>query len=479
MSFFKYNRDGYVVRVENVAPSVSSQEIVELFSNLIGDVDKCSGFMGEGNRRFLELSFSSQDASKKALCMTGYTVAGVPLSVSPMHAIASNRVLKHNKQPDNRRNLYVLGLPFDLTKSELVEIFSRYGAVAHAVILATVDNASRRRGFIVMGTHAEARIAMEGLSRKEIKGHTIDVSWAVVQRSQGFLDGGDRTVMLSNPSGSPPTSPSVDAEPAMSTPLSNISTPALATPLLGQNLPLSASDHFCASTTLLVTNLPAPLFSSSSDLYPLLCPFGEVKHVKILSSNPSVLPQGTISVIVEYTSFTSARDARDTLRGQVYANQPLQVDFWGSNSAPTGIDSMDRGSTMDLKARLNPHAPPFTINSANFNDPTLRSSPYLRQRDLNVFENVTHGWNALQSAPLTPVPTTPYNNCLLPPPVTHRPSSAPSRYVGPVMTAPSNEQLGPSIWSTEGRFSRASPWSHSSHDLPNLSSPAFNSSYLA
>ena len=83
-----------------------------------------------------------------------------------------------------------------------MEIFSRYGTVCHAVILATVDNASRRRGFVVMSSHEQAKCAMNSLSRKEIKsvfsyllltestnlcgrGHIIDVSWAVVQRSGG------------------------------------------------------------------------------------------------------------------------------------------------------------------------------------------------------------------------------------------------------------------------------------------------------
>ena len=56
-----------------------------------------------------------------------------------------------------------------ITRAELVEIFSRYGRVSHAVILATSDNASRRRGFIVMSTHAEARFALHSLSRTEIK----------------------------------------------------------------------------------------------------------------------------------------------------------------------------------------------------------------------------------------------------------------------------------------------------------------------
>ena len=57
----------------------------------------------------------------------------------------------------------------DVIRAELVEIFSRYGRVSHAVILATSDNASRRRGFIVMSTHAEARLALHSLSRTEIK----------------------------------------------------------------------------------------------------------------------------------------------------------------------------------------------------------------------------------------------------------------------------------------------------------------------
>ncbi|CAL1699708.1 unnamed protein product [Somion occarium] len=412
--------------------------------------------------------------------MSGYNVAGVPLSVTAMQPMESNRVFKQGKQPDMRRNLYVLGLPFDLTKAEFVEIFSRYGTVSHAVILATVDNASRRRGFVVMSTYNEARCAMDALSRKEIKGHTIDVSWAVVQRSQGFLDGGDRTVMLSNQPNSPsPVLPSFESEQMVSTPSSCVSTPAIATPLIDQSIPLPASDHLSATTSLLVTNLPATLFSTNSDLYPLFCPFGEVKHIKILGSNPSSLAQGTVSVLVEYTSFEAARDARDSLRGQVYASQPVRVDFWGSNtSTPTGIDQWNRGSSLDMKARLNPHAPPFMINPGSINGHTLEApSPFLRQKDLNLYENGSHGWNALQSAPLTPIPT-PYNNCLLPPPVTNRPSSAPSRYVGPAMTCPQDEQVDYIGWNDQARIARAMPWSSSSHDLPNLSTPSLRSPYL-
>lgn len=89
------------------------------------------------------------------------------------------------RSSDTRRNLYVLGLPFDLSlwvshfiiratpqrqsRTELSSIFSHFGTVIHSVILATVDNASRRRGFVVMSTHAEAKAAMDNISQTTIR----------------------------------------------------------------------------------------------------------------------------------------------------------------------------------------------------------------------------------------------------------------------------------------------------------------------
>ena len=54
-------------------------------------------------------------------------------------------------------------------RSEFVALFSRFGTVCHCVILATLDNASRRRGFVVMSSNEEARLAMSALSRTQIK----------------------------------------------------------------------------------------------------------------------------------------------------------------------------------------------------------------------------------------------------------------------------------------------------------------------
>jgi hypothetical protein len=54
-------------------------------------------------------------------------------------------------------------------RGEFADAFSRYGVVSHCVILATVDNSSRRRGFVVMSSHEEAKSAMVHLSRTQIK----------------------------------------------------------------------------------------------------------------------------------------------------------------------------------------------------------------------------------------------------------------------------------------------------------------------
>ena len=103
-------------------------------------------------------------------------------------------------------HLFSLGGANQRSRLELYSLFSRFGTVTHFVILATVDNASRRRGFVVMSNHAEAKVAMDKISQTNIRyvaamathlhplldhllrrGSIVDVSWAVVQRSQGEL----------------------------------------------------------------------------------------------------------------------------------------------------------------------------------------------------------------------------------------------------------------------------------------------------
>ncbi len=70
---------------------------------------------------------------------------------------------------DERRNLYVLGVPQHFTLEQLKSLFDPFGRVLHAVILAVLDAFSRRRGFVVMSTNQEAVNAMKRLSGKVIQ----------------------------------------------------------------------------------------------------------------------------------------------------------------------------------------------------------------------------------------------------------------------------------------------------------------------
>ncbi|THV01968.1 RNA-binding domain-containing protein, partial [Dendrothele bispora CBS 962.96] len=291
--------------------AVNRREVISLFDTLIGEIRSSTDFR-DAIGTHIEITFASNDAAKKALCMSGYTIGGCSLNVTPVIDVEESSA----KRLDMRRNLYVLGIPFDLSKSEFSAIFSRYGKVAHCVILATVDNASRRRGFVVMSNHEEAKRAMMALTRTQIKGHTIDISWSIVQRSEGFLDGGDRSMLFDASFADGVPSPHSQDGNQVETPLEP---PA----------PLRPSNHaftltFTPSNTILVTNLPFILFSSTSDLEPLLRPFGKVSKLEMIAL-PS--PQETTSALVEYTTLEEAKEAKEHLQGQCYASYRVNAEY--------------------------------------------------------------------------------------------------------------------------------------------------------
>ncbi|KAN0131701.1 hypothetical protein V8E53_010543 [Lactarius tabidus] len=357
ISFFKHARAASTVRVDQV-PRGGGREIVDLFRNLIGPI-KNVDFYDNGSS--MEITFSNPDAATKALGMSGYTVSGHPIIVTA-RSPPKPRVIGHAKAPDIRRNLYVLGLPFDLSKAELYSIFSHFGTVDHSVILATVDNASRRRGFVVMSNHAEAKAAMDNISQTNIRGSIVDVSWAVVQRSQGFLDGGDRTVTLEGQVDPAPPNADLSTTPAFQTSVA-LCDHSTVNPLSG-----ARARH----ASILVRNIPALLFAQDSDLEPLFYPFGDVKDIRRQGvSSATRFRTDTFSVIVTYSSAAGAREAKAGLEGQRYGDTPLIVEhlssFRADGSTGTGLNY---GCDLVSRSSLNPCASPFV-----FDHPSAASAP--------------------------------------------------------------------------------------------------------
>lgn len=176
-------------------------------------------------------------------------------------------------------------------------------------------------------------------NRRSRRGHMIDVSWAVVQRSQGqpvtsacftesadvsvagFLDGGDRSTAL--PPSVPPSPGEKENPPSENVPAANSP----------KGTQLSFVVSIAVTSTLVIKNLPLLLFSQPSELEPLLLPFGQIKKVDILETSGSDAA-GFVTVAVEYATADSAYEAKMTLDGQVYANHVLKIEFVQPVSPP-------------------------------------------------------------------------------------------------------------------------------------------------
>ena len=179
--------------------------------------------------------------------------------------------------------------------------------------------------------------------------------------------------------------------------------------------------------SLLVTNLPAVLFSQLTDLYPLFCPFGTVKNLQILDSSVAALDRGDISVQVEYTTFAQAHDACAALQGQMYSTKPVEVEFLRKPSSDVPLQAGN-----DLKAGLNPHAAPFVaptgLPADSFFAPAASFYSKSDQNHAAVHANGPLAINPYALSHLA-VPSL-YNHLCLSAAGTVRPSSAPS-YVPP------------------------------------------------
>ncbi len=91
--------------------------------------------------------------------------------------------------------VYVGGLPFSATDSQLNELFAPHGTVASAqVIIDRTTGQGRGFGFVEMSTEQEAKAAIGALNGTQMDGRTLTVNEAKPRepRSGGGGFGGGR-----------------------------------------------------------------------------------------------------------------------------------------------------------------------------------------------------------------------------------------------------------------------------------------------
>jgi hypothetical protein len=263
----------------------------------------------------------------------------------------------------------------------------------------------------------------------------IDVSWAVVQRSHGFLDGGDRNVPSPPPQGPTPVSAMAGVGDRSTSPFGGYVYPRrespahhnsyhgaahyeggvpvpFGRPVYGDlNSPTSAS----AMTTLLVTNISTLLFATEADLRPLFWPYGDVRRLEVLrgerdiadsfgdasSKPPSPIDNveplldherqltqkanseetEKLSVIVEYVTAASAAEAFAALQGQVYGSMPISVEYYRASSFHSLSNSPTR-SIPSLASSLSsaPSSASGSVHDIPMSALNLRDSMYERSK---------------------------------------------------------------------------------------------------
>ncbi|KAF8518418.1 hypothetical protein BU17DRAFT_66465 [Hysterangium stoloniferum] len=249
----------------------------------------------EGGKKWIKVVFATEDEQKKALSMTRYSIGGTNIQVSllstkpptPFVKPKNKNRLKPNRTSDTRRNLYVLNLPHDL---------------------------SARRGFVVMSTHDEAQAVINWLDGVCIRGFQLRITWANIDRSNGFLSGYDRSTFSQNENSS--------MQPV---------TPLDPTP----NSKCTGLDM--DTSTIVASNIPSSLFLTN-EMDILFKPFGAIKNIKIVPVTPSLgnsptanplskSPPLAQTAIITYEKAADAITAKNTLHGQIYDGLTVAVGF--------------------------------------------------------------------------------------------------------------------------------------------------------
>jgi RNA recognition motif-containing protein len=84
------------------------------------------------------------------------------------------------------RKLYVGNLAYGVSSSDLEQMFSAYGSVQSAQVIADRDTGrSKGFGFVEMSTDQEAQAAIAALSGKEVDGRQLTVNEAKPREDRG------------------------------------------------------------------------------------------------------------------------------------------------------------------------------------------------------------------------------------------------------------------------------------------------------
>jgi RNA recognition motif-containing protein len=89
------------------------------------------------------------------------------------------------------KKLYVGNLSFDVTESQIREMFGAFGTVQTAQLITDRDTGrSKGFGFVEMGSDQEAKAAIDGMNGKMVDGRALTVNEAKPKEARPRSGGG-------------------------------------------------------------------------------------------------------------------------------------------------------------------------------------------------------------------------------------------------------------------------------------------------
>ncbi|XP_017766069.1 PREDICTED: ELAV-like protein 3 isoform X4 [Eufriesea mexicana] len=324
--------------VNYLPQSMTQDEIRSLFSS-IGEVESCKLIRDKLTGQSLGYGFvnyhRSEDAEKAINTLNGLRLQNKTIKVS--YARPSSEAIKG-------ANLYVSGLPKNMTQQDLENLFSSYGRIITSRILCdNVSGLSKGVGFIRFDQRVEAERAIQELNGTIPKGSSepITVKFANNPSSNKAMP---PLAYLTPPAtrryGGPIHHPTGRFRYIPLSPLSSTGKAMLAinkglqsrySPLAGDllaNSMLPGNAMNGSGWCIFVYNL-APE-TEENVLWQLFGPFGAVQSVKVIRDLQTNKCKGF--GFVTMTNYDEAVVAIQSLNGYTLGNRVLQVSFKTSKS---------------------------------------------------------------------------------------------------------------------------------------------------
>ncbi|XP_076177531.1 ELAV-like protein 1 isoform X3 [Ptiloglossa arizonensis] len=327
--------------VNYLPQSMTQEEIRSLFSS-IGEVESCKLIRDKLTGQSLGYGFvnyhRSEDAEKAINTLNGLRLQTKTIKVS--YARPSSEAIKG-------ANLYVSGLPKNLTQPDLENLFSPYGRIITSRILCdNITGLSKGVGFIRFDQRIEAERAIQELNGTIPKGSTEPITVKFANNPSNNKAIPPLTAYLTPQAtrrfGGPIHHPTGRFRYIPLSPLSSTGKAMLAinkglqrySPLAGDllaNSMLPGNAMNGSGWCIFVYNL-APE-TEENVLWQLFGPFGAVQSVKVIRDLQSNKCKGF--GFVTMTNYDEAVVAIQSLNGYTLGNRVLQVSFKTNKSKAT------------------------------------------------------------------------------------------------------------------------------------------------